>query len=104
MTEQPWDAARLKALDRADHAEKRFYLYAVLLGAVDVLFLWGFIRLAEFSNRLHVLIFWLAAFFFTTMVIGGVLLWAILRNHISRMTTLVLKAIEASIECRGSLK
>ena len=25
MTEQPWDSARLKALDRADGAEKRLY-------------------------------------------------------------------------------
>jgi cytochrome b subunit of formate dehydrogenase len=96
MTEEPWDSARIKALDRVDAAEKRFYLYAILLGAVDILFLFGFIQLSDFSNRVHVLIFWLAAFTYTTIAIGGVLLWASLRNHVSRMTALVLKAIDAS--------
>jgi hypothetical protein len=41
MTEQPWDSARLKALDKADGAEKRLYLNAILLFAVDLLFILG---------------------------------------------------------------
>ena len=96
MTEQPWDSARLKALDRADGVEKRLYLNAILLYAVDLLFLWGFITLSDFSNRIHVLIFWLALFMLATMAIGGSLLWRLLRNHMSRMTALVLKAIDLS--------
>jgi hypothetical protein len=104
MTEQPWDSARLKALDRADGAEKRLYFCVILLGAVDLLFLWGFISLAELSNRTHVLIFWLSASMFTTMAIGGALLWMMLRNHMSRMTSLVLKAIDLSTKQGTSLK
>jgi len=96
MTEQPWDSARLKALDRADGTEKRLYLNAILLYAVDLLFLWGFITLSDFSNRIHVLIFWLALFMLATMWIGGFLLWGMLRNHMRRMTALVLKAIDLS--------
>ena len=96
MTEQPWDSARLKALDRADGAEKRLYLHVILLFAVDLLFIWGFITLSDFTNRIHVLIFWLAEFMFVTMAIGGSLLWRLLRNHMNRMTALVLKAIDLS--------
>jgi hypothetical protein len=102
MTEQPWDSARLKALDRADGAEKRLYLQWVLLYAVDLLFIWGFIALSDFSNRIHVLIFWLAVFMLVTMVIGGSLLWKLLRNHMNRMTALVLKAIELSTKQGGT--
>lgn len=72
------------------------YLHVGLLYALDLLFLWGFISLADFSNRIHVLIFWLALFVFATTWIGGHLLWRMLRNHMSRMTALMLKAIELS--------
>jgi len=100
MTEQPWDSARLKALDRADGAEKRLYLNAILLFAVDLLFIWGFITLSDFTNRIHVLIFWLAQFMLVTMAIGGFLLWGLMRKHMSRMTALVLKAIDLSTKQR----
>jgi hypothetical protein len=33
---------------------------------------------------------------FVTMTIGGFLLWGLIRKHTSRMTALVLKAIELS--------
>ncbi len=92
MTEQPCDTARGKALDRIDRAERRFYLFAILLAALEMLFLWGFVQLAEFSNRVHVLIFWSTVTTFTVMVIGFAILW----DHVSRTTRLVLKAIDLS--------
>lgn len=96
MTNQPWDSARVRALARMDRLEWRFYLFAALLMVVDMLFLWGFMRLADFSNKVHVLIFWSTACLFTTVILGGIIGFAFLRNHVSEMTRVVLKAIDAS--------
>jgi hypothetical protein len=92
MTEQPWDSARRNALDRIDRAERRFLLCLIPLTAVEILFLWGFIQLAEFSNRVHVLIFWSTVTTYTVLLVGLAMLWA----HVSRSTRLVLKAIDLS--------
>jgi len=61
-----------------------------LLFALEMVFLWGFAQLGDFSNHVHVLIFWSIVSIYTPMVIGLALLW----NHISRSTRLVLKAID----------
>jgi hypothetical protein len=92
MTEQPWNPARRNALDRIDRSERRFVLFLILLTAVEVLFLWGFIQLAEFSNRVHVLIFWSTVSTYAVLMLGLAILW----GHISRSTRLVLKAIDLS--------
>jgi hypothetical protein len=92
MTEQPWNTARQKALDQIDRSERRFVLVVILLAAVEMLFLWGFIQLAEFSNRVHVLIFWSTVSTYTVLVICLAMLW----GHISQSTRLVLKAIDLS--------
>ncbi len=92
MTEQPWDSARRNALDRSDRSERRYVLFVILLTAVEVLFLWGFIQLAEFSNRVHVLIFWSTVSTYAVLMVGLTILW----GHISRSTRLVLKAIDLS--------
>ncbi len=91
MTEHSADAAR-KALDRVDRAERRFYLLAILVAALELLFLWGFVQLAEFSNRVHVLIFWSTVSTFTMFVIGLAILW----NHVSRTARLILQAVDLS--------
>jgi len=75
MTEQPWDAARRNALDRVDRSERRFYLAVILLVAAEMLFLWGFVRLAEFSNPVHVLIFWSTVSTHTLLMFGLAILW-----------------------------
>jgi len=92
MTEQPWNAARQNALDRIDRSERRFILFVILLAALEMLFLWGFVQLAEFSNRVHVLIFWSTVSTYTSLMVGGAILW----GHVSRSTRLVLKAIDLS--------
>jgi hypothetical protein len=92
MTELPWDTARQNALDRVDRSERRFRLFLILLAAVEVLFLWGFVQLAEFSNRVHVLIFWSTVSTYTLMMLSLGILW----GHVSRSTRLVLKAIDLS--------
>ena len=92
MTEQPWNTARRNALDRIDRSERRFLLFVILLAALEMLFLWGFVQLAEFSNRVHVLIFWSTVSTYALLMVGLAILW----GHISRNTRLVLKAIDLS--------
>jgi RNA polymerase sigma-70 factor (ECF subfamily) len=92
MTEQPWNNASRNALDRIDRSERRFCLFVILLVAVEMLFLWGFVRLAEFSNPVHVLIFWSTVSTYTLLMFGLAILW----GHVSRNTRLVLKAIDLS--------
>jgi hypothetical protein len=92
MTEQPWNTALRNALDRIDRSERRFLLFVILLAALEMLFLWGFVQLAEFSNRIHVLIFWSTVSTYTLLMVGLAILW----GHISRSTRLVLKAIDLS--------
>ena len=94
MTEQPWNNARRNALDRIDRSERRFCLFVILLVALEMLFLWGFVRLAEFSNPVHVLIFWSAVSTYTLLMFGLAILW----GHVSRSTRLVLKAIDLSTQ------
>jgi hypothetical protein len=94
MTEQPWDTARRNALDRIDRSERRFRLFVILLVAVEMLFLWGFVRLAEFSNPVHVLIFWSTVSTHTLLMFGLAILW----GHVSRSTRPVLKAIDLSTQ------
>lgn len=92
MTDQPWNTARQNALDRIDRSERRFRLFVILLAALEVLFLWGFVELAEFSNRVHVLIFWSSVSTYTLLMVGLAILW----GHVSRSTRLVLTAIDLS--------
>ena len=92
MTELRSKTARQNALDRFDRygSERTVQLVYFLLAALEMLFLWGFVQLADFSNRVHVLIFWSVLSTYTPMVIGLALLW----GHINRNTRLLLKAID----------
>ena len=92
MTELPSETARLSALARFDRSEKRSYGFAIALTVVEMIFIWGFAQLADFTNRVHVLIFWAILSTYAPIVIGVGLLWA----HVSRSTRLVLKAIDLS--------
>ena len=92
MTELPSETARQNALDRVDRSAGRWYRFVIVLSAVEILFLWGFTQLADFSNRVHVLIFWALLSLDGLIVVGVGLLWA----HISQSTRLVLKAIDLS--------
>ena len=92
MTELPSETARQKALDRFDRSERGRYKFAIALTAVEMIFIWGFAQLADFRNRVHVLIFWSLLSIDGLVVIGVGLLWA----HVSQNTRLVLKAIDLS--------
>ena len=89
MTELPSEARR-NALDRFDRSAGRWYKFVIVLSAVEVLFLWGFAQLADFTNRVHVLIFWALLSLDGLIVVGVGLLW----QHVSQNTRLVLKAID----------
>ena len=94
MTELPSITARRNALDRFDRygSERTFQIVWFLLVALFMVFTWGFVQLADFSNRVHVLIFWSLLSTYVPMVIGLALLW----GHVSRSTRLVLRAIDLS--------
>lgn len=92
MTELPSTTARRNALDRFDlqGSERTFRIVVLLLLAIMMAFTWGFVELADFSNRVHVLIFLAFLSTYVPMVIGMALLW----SHVNRSTRLVLKAID----------
>ena len=94
MRELPSHTARQNALDRFDRygSERTFQLVWLLLTALLMVFTWGFVQLADFSNRVHVLIFWALLSIDGLIVVGVGLLWA----HVSQSTRLVLKAIDLS--------
>ena len=92
MTELPSETARQKALDRVDRSERGRYKFVIALSAVEMIFIWGFAQLADFTNRVHVLIFWSLLSIDGIVVVGVGLLWA----HVSQSTRLVLKAIDLS--------
>lgn len=92
MKELPSETARLSALDRFDRSERRIYRFVIVLTVLELIFIWGFTQLADFSNRVHVLIFWSILSGYGPMIAGLGLLWA----HISQSTRLVLKAIDLS--------
>ena len=92
MRELPLINARRNALDRFDRygSERTFQTVVFLLILLMMVFTWGFVQLADFSNRVHVLIFLLFLSTYMPIVIGAALLW----NHVSRNTRLVLRAID----------
>jgi hypothetical protein len=92
MTELPSETARQKALERLGRSERGRYKFVIALTAVELIFIWGFAQLADFTNRVHVLIFWSLLSIDGLIVIGVGLLWA----HVSQSTRLVLKAIDLS--------
>ena len=94
MRELPPISARRNALDRFDRygSERTFQIVWFLLVALMILFAWGFVQLADFSNRVHVLIFWSILSGYGPMIAGLGLLW----GHVSQSTRLVLKALDLS--------
>ncbi|HEX4133225.1 MAG TPA: hypothetical protein VHY84_01285 [Bryobacteraceae bacterium] len=102
MTELPSKIARRNALDRFDlyGSERTFQIVWLLLAAFFILFVWGFVQLADFSNRVHVLIFFSLLSTYVPMLIGLALLW----GHVSRSTRLVLKAIDLATRKEGPVE
>jgi hypothetical protein len=85
------DEARRASLERIDRGERNYR--AAFFGAVllEALFLAAFLLLADFSNRVHLLLLLASVAAYTIVALGLVALGA----HVSRNTLRVLKAVEA---------
>ncbi|HVG29655.1 MAG TPA: hypothetical protein VM864_08150 [Pyrinomonadaceae bacterium] len=83
--------ARRGALDQIDRAERGFKLTFVLAAVVEAFFLGGFLLLADFSNRLHLLLLVASVATYTIVILGLIALG----THVTRCTLRVLKAVGA---------
>jgi hypothetical protein len=84
------DRVRGAALDRVERGERYMRAAALAFAAVEGGFFLGFILLADFSNRLHLLLLLATVAVYTLVVIG----LAALGAHVNRCTERVLRAIE----------
>ena len=86
----PIEQVRRAALDRIERSERKYKLafYGAIL--VEAGFLLTFVLLADFSNRLHVLLLIAAVAVYTIVALGLSALGA----HVSKCTERILKAVE----------
>jgi hypothetical protein len=88
----PIEEARRDALDRVDRTERDYRLVFFAAAVVESAFLAGYLLLADFSNRLHVLLLIASVAIYSIVALGLVALGA----HVKRCTLRILKAIELS--------
>jgi len=84
------DSVRAAALARIDRSERNFKLAFIGAAIVESLFMATFLLLADFSNRVHVLLLISTVSCYTIVVLGLVALGA----HVNRGIARVLKAVE----------
>ena len=84
------DTVRAAALARIDRSERNFKLAFIGAGLVETAFIAGFLLLADFSNRIHVLLLISTVSCYSIVVLGLFALGA----HINRSIARVLKALE----------
>ncbi len=84
------DAVRVAALARIDRSERNFKIAFFGAAIVESAFIASFLLLADFSNRLHVLLLISTVSCYTIVVLGLVALGA----HVNRSIARVLKAVE----------
>ena len=84
------DSVRAAALARIDRSERNFKLAFIGTAIVESLFVVAFLLLADFSNRVHVLLLISTVSCYTIVVLGLVALGA----HVNRGIARVLKAVE----------
>ncbi len=84
------NGVRGAALDRIEKSERNYRLAFYSALVVETLFIVGFILLADFHNRVHVLLLLAAIAVYVILGLGMFALGA----HVSRNTQLVLRAIE----------
>ena len=92
MSQNRLDRLQSLVLDRIERAERNYRAAFWSAVALEALFLVGFLALADFSNRMHVLVLLSAVGVYTTLILGLIALGA----HGSRCTERVLKAIDLS--------
>lgn len=91
MTEKrKLDEIRGAALDRIARSERNYRLGFYGAAAVEALFLLGFVLLADFRDRLHLLLLVATMATYTIIALGMLALG----SHVSRNAQLVLRAIE----------
>ena len=84
------DEVRAAALARIDRSQRNFKLAIVAAFFVESLFIISFFLLADFSNRMHVLLLISTVSCYSIVVIGLVALGAYINRGVARL----LKAIE----------
>lgn len=83
-------AIRGETLDRIDRAKRRYHLAFAAAAGMELAFLAGYLLLADFSNRLHVLLLLATVAVYSLTALGLVALGA----HANRNTLRVLRALE----------
>jgi hypothetical protein len=91
------DRVRVGSLDRIERIERNYKIAFGGAAAVEALLLGGFLLLADFSDRLHLLLLIGTVAVYTIVGLGLLALGA----HVSRNTQIVLRAIEAARERGG---
>ena len=81
---------RQTTLDRIERNERQYKAAFICAAIVEACFLGGFLLLADFSNRLHVLLLITTIAVYTIMALGLMALG----SHVNRNTLRILKAIE----------
>jgi hypothetical protein len=90
------DGVRRATLDRIERTEKNYKLAFFSAAILEASFLGGFLLLADFSNRLHLLLLLASVATYSILALGLVVLGA----HVSQNTLRILKAIELLGESR----
>lgn len=90
------DGVRASALERIDRTERQYKLAFLAAAFVEAGFLAGYLLLADFTNRLHVLLLIAAVAIYSLIALGLVALGV----HINRNTLRILKALELSASGR----
>ena len=86
------DNVRAAALARIDRSERNFRLAFIAAVIVESAFVISFVLLADFTNRLHVLLLLSTVSCYSIVILGLVALG----THISRGVARILKALELS--------
>jgi hypothetical protein len=86
------DNVRTAALARIDRSERNFRLAFIAAVIVESAFVISFVLLADFTNRLHVLLLLSTVSCYSIVILGLVALG----THISRGVARILKALELS--------
>jgi hypothetical protein len=84
------DRVQRTTLDRIERSERHYKTAFIGAATVEGLFLIGFLLLADFSNRMHLLLL------ITTVAVYTILAFGLLAlgSHVNRNTLRILKAIE----------
>lgn len=84
------EGARRSALDRVDRTERNYKVTFFFAAVIEAAFLLGFLLLADFSDRTHMLMLIATIAIYTLVALGLVALG----THANRNTLRILRAIE----------